>query len=570
MKKTNQRKWLNLTQGIHDSTRKTRSPFLVLASMLISLGTHAQPAPQGGFWSPGGPPPGMMGRNQNRQVVDQFDTDGDGVLNTAERQNAAEFIEANPQGKGGRGGRFAGPGGPGNRGGRRPGFGGPNGPGGRGPGGRGTGFRGKGGRGPRGGGAERAPFSQGVSLNSGDVKHYPDASLYDPSVLRTFFITFENPAWESELVIFNNTDVDVPATVLVDGITYSDVGIHFRGNSSFGVGDGYKRSLNLSFDFIHEDQEIDGYNTLNFLNANGDPTLLRSVLSLQIAREYIPAPKANLVQVVINGENWGVYANQQQFNKDFLEENFETRKGTRWKIPQGGGSVGGFQYQDEGVASYQGSFQIKSKDDPEAWKAIIGLAQTLQTTPKDQLVETLESKIDLDSYLKFMALDNALVSGDGFWTRGADYCLYLHPNGKFHFIPYDMNEMFSFRGGGRGPGSSGRYTGPTGVRLDPLAGLTDPNKPVIERILSEPSLQKKYLGYVKEIATRSMAWENIGPVVQGYRELIRDEVQRDTRKLYTTEAFLKGTSNQPEGDNLRSFFDQRRVALLSMKVIQDL
>ena len=159
-------------------------------------------------------------------------------------------------------------------------------------------------------------------MNPGDVKHYPDASLYDPSVLRTFFITFENPAWESELVTFNNTDVDVPATVVVDGITYSDVGIHFRGNSSFGVGDGYKRSLNLSFDFIHEDQEIDGYNTLNFLNANGDPTLLRSVISLHIAREYIPAPKANLVQVVINGENWGVYANQQQFNKDFLEENF--------------------------------------------------------------------------------------------------------------------------------------------------------------------------------------------------------------------------------------------------------
>ena len=587
MNNNSQRKWLKPTQSIRESAHKTRSPFLLVASMLISLGTHAQPAPQGGFGGPGGPPPGMMGRNQNREVVDQFDADGDGMLNTAERQKAAEFIKANPQGRGGRGGGFGGPGGPGNRGGRRPGFGGPNGPGGPegpgGPGGRGPGFRGQGGRGPgfggpgrpggggpRGGGEERAPSSQGVSLNPGDVKHYPDASLYDPSVLRTFFITFENPAWESELVTFNNTDVDVPATVVVDGITYSDVGIHFRGNSSFGVGDGYKRSLNLSFDFIHEDQEIDGYNTLNFLNANGDPTLLRSVLSLHIAREYIPAPKANLVQVVINGENWGVYANQQQFNKDFLEENFETRKGTRWKIPQGGGSVGGFQYQDEDVASYQGSFQIKSKDDPEAWKAIIGLAQTLQITPKNQLVEALESKIDLDSYLKFMALDNALVSGDGFWTRGADYCLYLHPDGKFHFIPYDMNEMFSFRGGGKGPGSSGRYTGPTGVRLDPLAGLTDPNKPVIERILAEPSLQKKYLGYVKEIATRSMAWENIGPVVQAYRELIRDEVQRDTRKLYTTEAFLEGTSDQPEGNNLRSFFDQRREALLSMEVIQDL
>ena len=53
---------------------------------------------------------------------------------------------------------------------------------------------------------------------------------------------------------------------------------------------------------------------------------------------------------------------------------------------------GGFQYQDEEVASYQGSFQIKSKDDPEAWKAIIGLAQTLQVTPKNQLVEALNPK----------------------------------------------------------------------------------------------------------------------------------------------------------------------------------
>ena len=121
MKKNCQRKWLKLTQGIRESAHKTRSPFLLVASMLISLGTHAQPAPQGGFGGPGGPPPGMMGRNQNREVVDQFDADGDGMLNTAERQKAAEFIKANPQGRGGRGGGFGGPGGPGNRGGRRPG-----------------------------------------------------------------------------------------------------------------------------------------------------------------------------------------------------------------------------------------------------------------------------------------------------------------------------------------------------------------------------------------------------------------------------------------------------------------
>ena len=62
MKKNCQRKWLKFTQGIRESAHKTRSPFLLVAGAPTLLGTHAQPAPQGGFGGPGGPPPGMMGR----------------------------------------------------------------------------------------------------------------------------------------------------------------------------------------------------------------------------------------------------------------------------------------------------------------------------------------------------------------------------------------------------------------------------------------------------------------------------------------------------------------------------
>jgi len=39
--------------------------------------------------------------------------------------------------------------------------------------------------------------------------------------------------------------------------------------------------------------------------------LRRSVLFLEVARDYIPAVKANFVRVVINGESWGVYAWRQ-------------------------------------------------------------------------------------------------------------------------------------------------------------------------------------------------------------------------------------------------------------------
>ena len=181
--------------------------------------------------------------------------------------------------------------------------------------------------------------------------------------------------------------------VTVDGRVYRDVGVHFRGNSSFGVGNGYKRSLNLTFDFVHEDQAIGGYRTLNFLNANADPTLMRTVLSMHIARQYIAAPKANFVRVVINGENWGVYANAQQFNKEFVERQLQDHEGRALEDSAGGRRRRRrFHYQGDDASRYSRTFQIKSKDEPEAWTALIDLAKTLQETPAEQLEAALASR----------------------------------------------------------------------------------------------------------------------------------------------------------------------------------
>src|SRR5207253_4845157 len=128
-------------------------------------------------------------------------------------------------------------------------------------------------RGPFGGGfggrGNQEPPQPGEKLTPADVKSYGNESLYDPKVLRTFFLEFEDADWEKELADFKNTDVEVPAKLVVDGKTYLDVGVHFRGMSSFMmVGEASKRSLNLSLDFVHKDQQIGGYRTLNLLNSH--------------------------------------------------------------------------------------------------------------------------------------------------------------------------------------------------------------------------------------------------------------------------------------------------------------
>jgi hypothetical protein len=436
---------------------------------------------------------------QNREVVASFDADKDGRLNAEERAAARESLSPFAAGRGG--GRF---------------------------------------------GGNRPAAGPGIPLTSIDVQHYPNAPIYDPATLRTFFIEFENADWEAEMVAFNNTDVDVPATVTVDGRVYRDVGVHFRGNSSFGVGNGYKRSLNLAFDFVHADQAIGGYRTLNFLNANTDPSLMRTVLSMHIARQYIAAPKTNFVRVVINGENWGVYENAQQFNKEFVKDNFGTTKGARWKVPQGGGQGGGFTYQGDDANRYSRTFQIKSKDEPEAWAALIDLANTLNTTPVESLDAALASRLDIDAYLRFLALDNVMISSDAFFQRVSDYSLYRHPDGRFHFVFHDANEMLS----------TGR------AELSPLVAQNDSSKPIIAKVLAVPALRAKYLGYVREIAEKSLDWNVIGPVVKQYRDLIAADVARDTRKLFSTDDFLSTTADDPGYGTLRSFFEGRRAFLL--------
>ncbi|HTL54187.1 MAG TPA: hypothetical protein VL361_00855 [Candidatus Limnocylindrales bacterium] len=68
---------------------------------------------------------------------------------------------------------------------------------------------------------------------------------------------------------FKRTDIEVPARLTVDGRTYADVGVHFHGMSSFMmVSEGHKRSLVLTLDLVHHDQQLEGYHKVSLLNSH--------------------------------------------------------------------------------------------------------------------------------------------------------------------------------------------------------------------------------------------------------------------------------------------------------------
>lgn len=270
---------------------------------------------------------------------------------------------------------------------------------------------------------------------------------------------------------------------------------------------------------------------------------------------------------------------------------FGTRSGARWKVPGSPFGRAGMEYLGDDIDSYRDLYDIRSRNRDRSWEALIEMFRILNESPPAQLQAQLEPVLDLDGVLRFLALDVALVNSDGYWTRASDYSIYLDEEDRFHVIPHDMNEAMIDEGGDAGPAQemppellnvlssvlpsvlpegsfqgnfADAFAGGGGPELDPLTGLDDSTKPLRSRLLTVPALREIYLGYVREIADSWLDWEQIEPLLADYRELIRSDVERDTRKLFATSEF--DTAFDGESQSIKSFVDARREYLLELLV----
>ena len=470
-------------------------------------------APDRGFGPPGGMPPFGGRRGGPRppeKLVEQFDTDKDGKLTGAERQAALEA---------------------------------------------------------RGGGnitllneeSLRDSVQSDVQTSLASTPE-DSPSLYDAQTLRTLYLRFHHEDWYDQMTAFYRTDIEVPAELIVDGEVYPEVGVHFRGTSSYFTVGSEKKSFNIAVDYGEDGQRLYGYKTLNLLNGHVDGSFLREVLYNRISRDYMPAMKTNLVQLVINGENWGVYINLQQYNKDFLAEWFDTKGGVRWKVGPGRG--GALTYAGDDPTAYEETYQLKTSNVENPWEGLIAFSKILDETTSDaELAENLPSVLNIDQVLWQLAVSNVFMDDDGYIHKGGDYAIYQDVNGRFHLIPHDNNESLRFGRSGRGgPGGGGPGGWSWGDlengMVSPVAHEDNPTRPLIHRLLSNPEWRARYLAHVRTVVDEWLDWKVLGPIINEYQTLIDAEVQQDDKKLYGYQEFATGV---PE--DLKRFVTQRREHL---------
>lgn len=398
--------------------------------------------------------------------------------------------------------------------------------------------------------------------------------FYDAGTLRTLYLRFHDEDWFAQLNAFYRTDVEVPADLVVDGKVYKEIGVRARGTSSYFTVQSAKKSFNIAIDYGDDSQRLYGYKTLNLLNGHVDASFLREVVYNRISRDYFPAMKTNLVNLVINGESWGVYINLQQYNKDFLDEWFGTRDGIRYKVGPGGG---GLTYVGSNVEEYQRTYQLKTANVENPYDKLIELTEMLDVkTPDEKLKTELPSLLNVDRTLWQLAVSNVFMDDDSYIHKGGDFSIYQDVNERFHLVSHDNNETFRFGAerrarsdGGGGPGGRGPFGWSWGElstgMVSPVTHAENNMRPVISRLLGIPEWKARYIAHVKTVVDEWLDWEVMEPIVREYHNLIASEVEKDDKKLYDYNSFVESVDGEGRGrtPSFKVFVMQRRDNLLN-------
>lgn len=417
-----------------------------------------------------------------------------------------------------------------------------------------------------------------------------EPGLYDVASYRVMNLDFAQADWLAQLTSNYGTDLNVSASLSVEGVTYEGVGVRYKGDTSYRNATTVKKSFAIEVDDSDPDTLLMGYKSLNLNNGFSDASFMREVLYNNFCRQYVPSPQTNFVHLFVNGVDYGVYVNAQQENGDFLDETFQDNDGDRWRAglapnatgggggpggggpggggpggggpggggPGGGGSTGlnfggDLSWLGADTTLYETGYILKTDKNPDPWTALTNTINVLNNTAIAELPSKLEEVMAVDRFLWLLALENLFLDSDGYLAKAGDYILYHDINtGRIHPIQHDGNETFN--------SDATEITG--GLSAPPFYGedLAE-ERPLTARLFAIDAYRQRYLAHLRTILTESFTWDYFEPRIAAYAAMIETDVLADNIKQTTNAQFL--ASVDANSSDLREFIEARRNFLLS-------
>jgi spore coat protein CotH len=379
----------------------------------------------------------------------------------------------------------------------------------------------------------------------------PGAVVFNDTVLHTLYIQTELPDWFATLEEdFKNhmkdpdhyPEIYRKCNVVFDGDSINNCGFREKGNASNTLTNfGKKKPFKISFDeFI--DQGFDGLKKINLNNFINDPSCMHDATSLKLMRNAgLAASRTSYTKVWINGEYIGLYIIIENVDKTFLKSYYGSafNDGNLYKTDRGA-SVSLDWLGNDPAAYKDKGLKLTTNESQDDWTKFISFVDFLNNYSGSDFKEQFEARFDVHNYLKVLAVEKCVRSWDSYWGGGNNYYIYEHPDGKYRWIPWDMNETFQDIKLLSGTTALDGYLIPT-PQLD--------KRPLLKKIFEIEDYKNEYLDYCCHLIQTKFTLDHLGPFIYNNHQLIAEAYQEDNYKTNSYGSFEKSLT-EDHGDEV--------------------
>jgi spore coat protein H len=313
------------------------------------------------------------------------------------------------------------------------------------------------------------------------------------------------------------TPIYVPAQMFFNGKQWYDVGLRYKGNASLSGAysqNSGKLPFRIEMDHFANDnpningQSFYGFTQLSLATNWNDNSFVHEKVAADVFRDFgIPAAQTAFYRVYVDfGEGptyFGLYTMVEVvFDQPMLNSQFGSSFGNCYK-PDGDGS----RMNDIGQISAT-SFPNKTNEGAslEDINSLVNalLADTRTSNPSLWRSD-LESVLDMDLYLKYLAANTTITNWDTYGISSHNFYMYNNPNtNKLTWIPWDNNQAFQSESG---PGSlefdfSNMQNNPSGPGSEDMW-------PMISYIYADPVYKTQYDQYIDEFITSAYTYSKM-------------------------------------------------------------
>ena len=310
-------------------------------------------------------------------------------------------------------------------------------------------------------------------------KHHKRADEFFLGPIIHLEFTFKPEEWEN-LKKDNRRYAECDMTeTAADGTKthYKNVAVKLKGAAGSFQGPDQKPGLTVSLHKYKGSERFHGMEKFHLNNGAQDGSLLNEFVGGEMCRAAgVPASRSTHATVKWNGRDTGLYLFKESFTQDFLSYFYEKTDGSL--------------YDGHFIAEIDGELEKQQGGDHADKKDRMDLAAACKEGDAKVRWQKVAERLDLDEYLRSLAMETFLCHWDGYNFNRNNYRLYFDPKtGKANFFCHGMDQIY------------GDANWPV---------VRDPGALVGQAVWSNPEWKAHYMIVAKEIyekALKPVDWE---------------------------------------------------------------